>query len=482
MRKKLLSILLAVLMVLVMVPTMVFAEEPLEYSVTINATNKIGSGIDSDGTHFDIFSFLSDGNGWYLDDANDTFSISSKGNEKIKRIEFSVNSVTHFNLSTDQLIASPSGTFTSNNNPANIDDGDIITLSFENPVSSVQIVWIDQEKMSWIQLESAKIFYEEENSNNMTVSDILPNDFPTALTDGWLNNKGNGYKAFLSLDDNTIKIADKDGLFFYQCPTQAYITPKGNNYEVNLSSTTVTFIMTNNVLTGIEFSYDESIDSLPYHGVYVPHVTIADILGTVDGFPATEENGWPNSNDSSIKAYIDSDYLMFIKDEFGISTLEELSKVGSDYEFYGDAYTLTFKMNASGSLDSIVVSGLKGEYSSLNGTYKVSKYEGYEIIQGNEVTINVSDSKDVLFTSNADFSKFKEVKVDNKTVAEKHYKAESGSTEVTLKASYLSALANGKHTLEIVSSDGFASTTFTITRNNKPSPNPGYIVPNTSVK
>ena len=74
------------------------------------------------------------------------------------------------------------------------------------------------------------------------------------------------------------------------------------------------------------------------------------------------------------------------------------------------------------------------------------------------------DSKDsLIFTSNAEFSTFRNVLVDGKELDEKDYDIKEGSTVVTLKIEYLNTLAIGKHTLAIVSENGTAQTTFTIT-------------------
>ena len=104
----------------------------------------------------------------------------------------------------------------------------------------------------------------------------------------------------------------------------------------------------------------------------------------------------------------------------------------------------------------------------------------YEITDGKQAVVDVTQGNNVLFRSNADFSKFVDVKVDNTIVSSNNYVASSGSTKVTMKASYLSTLSNGVHTLTIISSDGAASTTFTINRSVKPSPH--YDVPNTGIR
>ena len=97
----------------------------------------------------------------------------------------------------------------------------------------------------------------------------------------------------------------------------------------------------------------------------------------------------------------------------------------------------------------------------------------YIITKGSNVKINLTKLEDTLFTSNADFSKFKEVLVDGKVIDQKYYDAKSGSTDITLKKAYLKTLAVGEHTLTIASTDGSASTKFYIYKAQDPSPDTG---------
>ena len=97
----------------------------------------------------------------------------------------------------------------------------------------------------------------------------------------------------------------------------------------------------------------------------------------------------------------------------------------------------------------------------------------YKITEGHEAKIDLAKLEDTLFTSNADFSKFVKVLVDGKVVDPKYYDAKSGSTKITLKKAYLGTLSVGVHTLTIASTDGEASTKFTILPNTDPAPNTG---------
>lgn len=86
-----------------------------------------------------------------------------------------------------------------------------------------------------------------------------------------------------------------------------------------------------------------------------------------------------------------------------------------------------------------------------------------EIIQGDEATWTKGGGQPLSFTSNAAYADFQEARVDGQTLDPVHYTVEQGSTIVTLNADYLESLDPGEHTLDIVSSTGTATATFTIT-------------------
>ena len=106
----------------------------------------------------------------------------------------------------------------------------------------------------------------------------------------------------------------------------------------------------------------------------------------------------------------------------------------------------------------------------------------YQVTDGANSSINISRDKSTAFTSTAEFSKFVDVKVDNTILTrDRDYSVVEGSTKVTLKASYLNSLSVGEHVLDIISTDGNASTSFTITKDSS-SPKPKYKTPKTGVE
>jgi len=87
----------------------------------------------------------------------------------------------------------------------------------------------------------------------------------------------------------------------------------------------------------------------------------------------------------------------------------------------------------------------------------------YKIISGADSTWTLGSGADLTITSDADFSKFVKVLMDDSEVDSANYTAVSGSTKVMIKAAYLETLAPGSHSFTIVSTDGEAATALTIT-------------------
>ena len=89
----------------------------------------------------------------------------------------------------------------------------------------------------------------------------------------------------------------------------------------------------------------------------------------------------------------------------------------------------------------------------------------YQIIDGANSSWTHDSDGNITIRGNGDFSKFTGVKVDGNLIDKSNYTAKEGSTIITLKASYLNTLSAGTNTVEILWTDGSASTTFTIKAN-----------------
>lgn len=104
------------------------------------------------------------------------------------------------------------------------------------------------------------------------------------------------------------------------------------------------------------------------------------------------------------------------------------------------------------------------------------------IIEGAGQAITVDTAKDLSFRSNAPIKYFKTVLVDDMEVGADNFVLTSGSTIVTLKASFVKTLGVGEHKLSVVSTTGTAETTFTIAEAAKPTPDSSQTTTTTSSK
>lgn len=86
----------------------------------------------------------------------------------------------------------------------------------------------------------------------------------------------------------------------------------------------------------------------------------------------------------------------------------------------------------------------------------------YKIIEGTESSYVLQSGNSLTIRVDAEFSKFAGIKVDGVQIGKDNYDVKSSSTIVTLKSSYLNTLTAGTHNLEMLWTDGSASTTFTI--------------------
>ena len=86
----------------------------------------------------------------------------------------------------------------------------------------------------------------------------------------------------------------------------------------------------------------------------------------------------------------------------------------------------------------------------------------YQIIQGADATWQKGSTLNLTITANGAAQRLQAIQVDGELLFEEAYEIESGSTILTLRASFLQTLEPGTHTLTFVYDHGSAETTFTI--------------------
>ena len=89
----------------------------------------------------------------------------------------------------------------------------------------------------------------------------------------------------------------------------------------------------------------------------------------------------------------------------------------------------------------------------------------YKIINGADSSWTQNTDGNIVIRGNGAFAKFQAVKVDGEVIDANNYTVAEGSTIVTLKADYLKTLSAGRHSFEIVWTDGSAGTHFTVAMN-----------------
>lgn len=94
----------------------------------------------------------------------------------------------------------------------------------------------------------------------------------------------------------------------------------------------------------------------------------------------------------------------------------------------------------------------------------------YAITEGTGSSYALQSGSSLTVRGNGDFSKFTGIKVDGVQIGAENYEAKSGSTIVTLKSSYLDTLTAGTHSLEILWTDGSASTAFAVQQSESQKP------------
>jgi hypothetical protein len=110
-----------------------------------------------------------------------------------------------------------------------------------------------------------------------------------------------------------------------------------------------------------------------------------------------------------------------------------------------------------------------------NGSYVQKGFEPEMVEGANAVFTHAEDA--LTFRSNDEFINFLKVLVDGVEIDPANYTAVSGSIKVSLEKVYLETLSAGTHTMEIVSTNGSAGTSFTVQAKQDTTPSNGTTNP-----
>lgn len=221
---------------------------------------------------------------------------------------------------------------------------------------------------------------------------------------------------------------------------------------------------------GLDSKLDSTVEDGRLHGVV----------------PARHYPGDGNSFNLVLNATTDDGFLFTVRKNVkiqnehagGVATCIELAICDTCGEHYGEFDSSNHNLEKIPAKDATVTATGNKEYwhckdckkyfSDAAGTNEIKLDDTViaklspEIIEGKGQSITAGEKKELIFKSNASFSDFIRVELDGKTLDEKNYTVKEGSTIVTLKADYVATLSAGEHTIGIVSTNGTATTTFTV--------------------
>ena len=228
-------------------------------------------------------------------------------------------------------------------------------------------------------------------------------------------------------------------------------------------------------------------------GKEIESVTVIDAAGAA--VTVTEENDgtytfeMPASAVTVVAAFKDAASVPAQKNEI---TVEESSsgtvEISNRNPETGAVVTITPHPDEGVKIESVKVTDENGNAVAAtkneDGTYSFTQPDGdvtvqvvfkpdYKFLSGDGSSAEYGSEETLVFKINGAHEKFKELKVDGKTVSTSHYTTKSGSTIITLKASFLKTLEAGEHDILVIYTDGDVAGTFTLEEQETTAPSTG---------
>ncbi len=139
---------------------------------------------------------------------------------------------------------------------------------------------------------------------------------------------------------------------------------------------------------------------------------------------------------------------------------ETMDKSGTSKATEAGEYTVNVKLR-----DTANYEWKDGTTEKVELAWLIEKVKEYEVVEGAEQVYVINKSTEARFKIDAEFNLFAgEVLVDDVKLEESVYKAEEGSTVITLSKEMVDSLKLGEHSFVVNFNDGgVAKTTFTVT-------------------
>ena len=371
--------------------------------------------------------------------------------------------------------------------------------SNDNKVNQVSLMICDKE----YDAPNAQILYygklnttdQKQNDDGTEISVTTKFELPTSLKDKTLGTDYRMYIIAECVNDSThtdyaskpkeITLNDtKDVLLSIASPNKIIVS-NGTLYADMILPSEVSVVTEKNTIDKANVTWNTST---PISGSYDPSILTKQyvILSGTINFPTTIDT---NNLSTTCAIYIEinaaatvqapiadigsgiySNNLLITLSSSTIGSTIYYTLDGSDPSISnGVEYTSPISINGTigKSIDKTIKaiaikSGmLDSSIETFTYTINIPLVE-YEIIEGTNSSWILNSETDIVIKGSGEYSKFKDINIDNEIIDSNNYIVSEGSTIINLKAEYLQTLALGSHSIEIIWDDGSASTSFAI--------------------
>ena len=203
--------------------------------------------------------------------------------------------------------------------------------------------------------------------------------------------------------------------------------------------------------------WDSSVETFTYTICEAIHVTGYTITATAGANGSISPSGAVGVAAGGSQTFTISPSSGYVIDTLKVDGLEVTATTSYTFSDVNSNHTIEVNFKQESQTPGVPDAGGSGNPDTPNNTY--------QIIDGANSSWTHDSDGNITIRGNGDFSKFTGVKLDGNLIDKSNYTAKEGSTIITLKASYLNTLSAGNHTVEILWTDGSASTTFTTKAN-----------------